>query len=219
MRQCRHPAEMRVYLTSYQMGDEADRLLSLAGENARVAVISNALDYISPQARQTYTDNGGFSAKAWFRDHGLDVAELDLRQYFGARDQLESALDGIDLVWAVGGNAFMLLRAMRQSGFEPVLKRRLAANDLMYGGWSAGACVAGSSLEGIHLMDKPDSLSDGYEPTLDWAGLGLIDKVIVPHFQSNHGEAAAALTAVDHLKSKNMPFQTLRDGESIIVVR
>lgn len=198
------------------MGDEAARLLSLAGRGARVAVISNALDYISPDARQAYADNGGFMAEDWFMEHGLTVSQLDLRSHIGS-PRIEKALDGIDLVWAVGGNAFLLLRAIRQSGLEPVLKRRLAENSLMYGGWSAGACVAGSSLRGIHLMDEPFRIAEGYEPDPQWVGMGLIDQVIVPHFESDHAEATAAAMAAAYLKGEGISFQPLRDGETIIV--
>jgi len=199
------------------MGDDADRLLSMAGPQARVGVITNALDYIPAEAQRAFRENGGFMADHWFRERGLTVSQLDLRTYFGRAAQVERALDDIDLVWAVGGNAFLLLRAMRQSGFEPVLKRRLAEDSLMYGGWSAGACVAGSSLQGIHLMDEPERLADGYEPEPQWVGLGLVDRVIVPHFASDHPEAAGAAMAAEYLEVEGIPFQALRDGETIIV--
>lgn len=200
------------------MGDEAARLLALAGPDARVAVISNALDFIPPAARQAYADNGGFTAEAWFAEQGLSVRGLDLRAFFAAPG-IERALDDIDLVWAVGGKAFLLLRAIRQSGLEPVLKRRLAEDSLMYGGWSAGACVAGASLRGIHLMDEPDRTAEGYQAAPQWDGMALVDRVIVPHFKSDHAEAEAADAAVAWLQREGLAFQTLRDGQSLIVGR
>ena len=208
---------MRLYLSSYRMGDEGDRLVAMAGRSARVAVISNALDSVPSEARQAYADKGGFMVQDWFMERGLSVCDLDLREYFDRPAQIDRALSDIDLVWAIGGNAFLLLRAMRQSGLEAVLKRRLADNSLMYGGWSAGACVAGNSLHGVHLMDEPYRLADGYKFEPEWFGLGLVETVIVPHFASDHAESAAADLAVAHLEAAGIPFRTLRDGETIIV--
>jgi len=208
---------MRLYLTSYQMGDESERLLAMAGRGARVAVISNALDFIPADARRAFAERGGFQADAWFRSHGLDAFDLDLRELFGRPDTAEKALEHTDLAWAVGGNAFLLLRAMRQSGLEPVLKRRLNDDSLMYGGWSAGACVAGTTLRGLDLMDDPEVISDGYRPEPEWDGLGLVQFAIVPHFDSDHTEAQAASLTVAQFDAAGVPFKALRDGESIIV--
>ena len=162
---------MKLYLTSERMGDDSDRLLAMITPRGRVAVVSNALDLISEEARRAYAARGGFVVHDWFRNHGLEVIDLDLRTYFN-NGSIDAALDRVDLVWATGGNSFLLLRAIRQSGLEVSLKRRLAENSITYGGWSAGACVAGSSLRGIHLMDDPVSVANGYdpEPQMGWHG-------------------------------------------------
>jgi dipeptidase E len=207
--------DMKLYLTSFRMGDDSDRLLAMLAPRGRVAVVSNALDLISEEARRAYAARGGFVVQDWFRNHGLEVTDLDLRTYFN-NGSIEAALDQVDLVWATGGNSFLLLRAIRQSGLEVPLKRRLAENSLSYGGWSAGACVAGSSLMGIHLMDDPVSVANGYAPEPQWAGMGLVDYVIVPHFRSAHPESNAAERAAAWLGQQSIPFRTLRDGESVI---
>jgi len=207
--------DMKLYLTSERMGDDSDRLLAMITPRGRVAVVSNALDLISEEARRAYVARGGFVVQDWFRNHGFEVIDLDLRTYFN-NGSIDAALGPVDLVWATGGNSFLLLRAIRQSGLEASLKRRLAENSISYGGWSAGACVAGSSLRGIHLMDDPVSVANGYDPEPQWAGMGLVDYVIVPHFRSAHPESNAAERASAWLGQQNIPFRTLRDGESII---
>ena len=42
---------MRLYLSSYRIGDRAGSLLALLGSGKRTAIISNALDNISATAR------------------------------------------------------------------------------------------------------------------------------------------------------------------------
>ena len=206
---------MRLYLTSYRMGHDADRLLAMVGSDARV--IQNALDLISEQERRAYAARTTFRVHDWFGSRGLRVVDLDLRDYFSDPRSVGHALDAIDLLWATGGNAFLLLRAIRQSGLEVPLKHRLDENSIVYGGWSAGACVAGATLKGVHLMDEPYAVADGYDPDPEWEGMNLVDYTVIPHFESEHPEAKAAGTATEWLKARRIPFRALRDGESIIV--
>jgi dipeptidase E len=207
---------MRLFLSSFRMSDRVDRLLQMAGPGARCAVISNAVDFIPANARRAYLERI-FDPIAHFRDHDVEAHDLDLRDHFWNPAGLEAALADVQMVWAVGGNSFLLRRAMRQSGFDQILARRLAEDSLVYGGWSAGAVVAGSTLRGIELMDEPDLVMPGYDPDPVWEGLGLVDYVIVPHFDSDHPEAEAAARTAGHLAANGVPHRTLRDGEAIIV--
>lgn len=105
---------------------------------------------------------------------------------------------------------------MRQSGLDDLIVKRVGDGSLTYGGWSAGTCVAGASLRGIDIMDDPPLAPAGYDPTIIWDGMGLVDFIIVPHFASDHSEAALAAAAVDWLKQAGLTFQALRDGEVIV---
>jgi dipeptidase E len=206
---------MKLYLSSYRMGDSFDLLLSMLKSKARVAVISNALDFIPHDERLSYKMNV-HDPIAVFQAHGVNAAELDLRVYFGAEAALQNALAPFDLVWAVGGNSFLLMRAMRASGFDHVIARRALQDDLIYGGWSAGAVAAGPTLRGLEVMDDPRVDAEGYQNApLSWDGLGLIDVSIVPHFDSDHGDSEAAGQAVAAMRAQRIAHQALRDGEVI----
>lgn len=206
---------MRLYLSSYRFGDRFDLLLGMAGEGGRAGVISNAADFIPRADRENYLRNI-HNPSAELRAHGLDVTDLDLRDYFGRPDALEEALGRLDLVWVVGGNTFLLRRAMRQSGFDVVGKKRIEENRLIYGGFSAGAVVACPSLRGIELMDEPHALADGYDPEVIWDGLNLLGFHIVPHYESVHHEAEAAGRAAAWMLDQAVPYRTMRDGDVLI---
>jgi dipeptidase E len=206
---------MRLYLSSYRTAQDMQRLLDLAGRSGRAVVISNAVDLVPAAERQAYARKV-HDPVAELQQAGLTASHLDLRDYFGKAEALERDLAQVGLVWAVGGNAFLLRRAMRQSGLDAILPRRLAADSLVYGGWSAGACVAGATLRGLHLMDDPQALAPGYDPDVVWEGMGLIDFAIVPHFASAHPEAAAASQAAAYLADKAIAYRTLCDGEAIL---
>jgi dipeptidase E len=207
---------MKLYLSSFRMGERFDDLVSVLGPGAKVAVVSNALDYIPADARRAYARTG-FDALRVFIERGLDAVDLDLRSHFDAPRTLEDALADVRLVWAVGGNAFLLRRAMRQSGFDRWLPSRVQEGTLIYGGWSAGAVVAGPDLDGIELMDDPAMTAEGYETAVVREGLGLVDFTVVPHYRSDHPEAGAAERAAAFRQERRLPLRTLRDGEVIVV--
>jgi len=207
---------LRLYLSSYRMGRRFGALVEALGRGAKVAVVSNATDFIPDEARAAYARTV-FDPIAHFNDHGLDASPLDLRTFFNDAAGLETALAGVRLVWANGGNAFLLRRAMRQSGLEAILGREVPVGGLVYGGWSAGAVVAGPTLRGLELMDDPAVVAEGYDPEPIWEGLGLVDFSLVPHFGSDHPEAEAAARAAEWLAGQGMPHRTLRDGEVVVV--
>ncbi|WP_454848128.1 Type 1 glutamine amidotransferase-like domain-containing protein [Rhizobium binxianense] len=207
---------MRLYLSSYRLGASQARLRRLLKGGRRAAVIQNALDFIPVESRCAY-EASIYDPREELSGLGIEAEDLDLRDYFGRPDALKTALAGLDLVWAVGGNAFLLLRAMRQSGFDRVIAELLREDALVYGGFSAGAVVATPTLKGIELIDDPMQLASGYGPDILWNGLGLVDFSIVPHYRSDHDEAQMAEKAVFFLEKAGMPFQAMRDGEVIIV--
>lgn len=206
---------MRLYLASHRIGDAHARLLRMAGPGARVGVISNAVDYLPVADREAYARRV-FDPISEFRSQGLDAYDLDLRGYFRRSEALLAELSRTQMVWAVGGNAFLLRRAMRQSGFDAIAPGLVWAEQLIYAGWSAGACVAAPSLRGLELMDDPAVLADGYQPETIWEGLGLIDAAIVPHFRSDHAEAEAAERTANWMVANRVPYRTLRDGDVLI---
>jgi dipeptidase E len=206
---------MRLYLASYRTGDSYAELIRMAGPGARVGVISNAVDFVPQADREAYARKV-FDPIADFRERGLDAYDLDLRAYFRRPEALLAELERTRLVWAVGGNAFLLRRAMRQSGFDAIAPGLVWADRLVYGGWSAGACVAAPSLRGLEHMDDPTVLADGYDPEPVWEGLGLIDAAIVPHWRSDHDEAEAAEQTAAWMVANGVPHRTLRDGDVLI---
>ncbi|MBL8770568.1 MAG: Type 1 glutamine amidotransferase-like domain-containing protein [Phenylobacterium sp.] len=206
---------MRLYLASSRTGDAFPELLRMAGPGARVAVVSNAVDFIPDADRAAYARNVS-DPVAEFRAAGFDAYDLDLRGFFRRPQALLEELERTRLVWATGGNAFLLRRAMRQSGFDAIAPGLIWAGRLVYGGWSAGACVAAPSLRGLEIMDDPAVLADGYDPGVVWEGLGLVDAAIVPHYRSDHAEAEAAGRAAAWMAENRVPHRTLRDGDVLI---
>ncbi len=201
---------MKLYLSSFLIGNEGHRLASLT-DRRRAVVIPNALDHVSGD-RQMRVDG----QIAELRKLGFDAEELDLRTYFRKPDGLTDDLQDVGLIWATGGNVFLLRRAMRLSGLDQYLIDRKSDDSFAYGGYSAGACVAGPSLRGLDLVDEPHVVAEGYDDEVLWDGLGLISYSVAPHFRSDHPESARIDAVVDYFTGNKMPFVALRDGEVIV---
>jgi len=206
---------MRLYLSSYRLGNHVEQLVSSLPKKPKALIVANALDVFSESSRQKHMTEV-YNPYSELKGHGFSVSDLDLRSYFGRAIELTERLSEADLVWVLGGNSFVLRRVMAHSGFDAEVVRRLNSDDLMYGGFSAGAVVAPSSLRGIDLMDDPHSVPEGYPPEVIWNGLGVIDFSIVPHFRSNHPEAPMAEVAKDYFEKYGLPFKTLMDGDAVL---
>lgn len=203
---------MRLYLSSFDLGNRPEELVALAGAARRAAIIVNALDH-RPEARAT-----------WLRkqtdklvDFGFSVTELDLRRYFGAPDELQGFLNGIDLVWINGGNSFILRRAMKQSRFDVLIKSAVARDSIVYAGFSAAAVIASDSLKGLELTDNTEEVPSGYDEDIVWEGLGFIPFALAVHYKSDHPESESVDREVAFYEATGIPYRTLRDGEVLIV--
>jgi dipeptidase E len=203
---------MKLYLSSYHLGDNPEEFAKLFLENKKVAVISNALDFIDESYRKESTDR---QINA-LREIKLLPEELDLRNYFNA-ENLEEKVNRYGGLWVKGGNTFILRRAMTQSGLDKIILQKNSNSDFVYGGYSAGICVLGPTLHGIDLVDNPNEVPKGYNPEIIWEGLGIIDYSIVPHYKSTHPESFKVDESLEYFIKNKIPNKTLRDGEVIII--
>jgi dipeptidase E len=205
---------MRMYLSSFRMGDHPGRLVELLDAPGPAAVIANAIDQAEPGERL----EGAQRELDALGELGIDADELDLRDYFGAPEPLAAELARYELVWVRGGNTFMLRHALAESGADVILAELLARDALVYGGYSAGCCVLAPSLRGLELVDEPEAVTDTYGVPPRWDGLGLIEYALVPHVNSpDHPETEACGRLAEHYRAKGVAHRTLRDGQALVV--
>jgi dipeptidase E len=122
--------------------------------------------------------------------YGFTTEVVDLRDFDDAA-QLQEVLAPFDVLWAAGGNTYVLRSEMRRSGFEDIV-HDLLSQGMVYCGESAGAIVAGLSLDGTDIADDPELADEQIEE-----GLGLVDKIIVPH-----ADNPEYIEYVNHIKKK-----------------
>ena len=206
---------MRLYLSSFRMGDHPEHLVALVGNDTRRSVvIANAMDDAPQDVRRASVE----LELAALAGLGLSAAELDLRGYFGHQQRLRQDLSGVALAWLRGGNTFMLRYALHRSGADTVFRELLAADALVYAGYSAGACVLSPSLQGLELVDDADAVTRAYGSPPPRDGLALLDEAFVPHYRSpGHPETAAIERVVTRYRAEGIAYRALHDGQALLI--
>jgi dipeptidase E len=83
---------MRLYLSSFDLGDRPEELVALCDSGRRAAIIVNALDHL-PEGRAVWLKKQTDKLVGL----GFKVVELDLRSFFEASNELERFLSDIDV--------------------------------------------------------------------------------------------------------------------------
>lgn len=202
---------MKFYLSSYRIGNKAADLKKLVLGKGVLGFIPNALDYVETGARE----ESNSARLQELLDLGIEAELLDLKNYFRKKEELQKKINSLAGVWVRGGNTFVLRQAMKLSGFDEIIVN-LSRPDFLYGGYSAGVCILGPSLRSLAIVDDP--LIKPYPELAEtiWDGLGLLDYTILPHYKSDHPEAALVDKTVEYCIENKIIFKTLKDGEVII---
>ncbi|HSX47006.1 MAG TPA: Type 1 glutamine amidotransferase-like domain-containing protein [Patescibacteria group bacterium] len=197
---------MKLYLSSYRV-PTPEKLFGLLNKppiDARVAIIPNAKDYKLPNERAQKLDELIYD----LAKYGFSTEVVDLRDYEDEAT-LRPMLQGYDLLWAAGGNTFILRSEIRRSGLEALLPELLDAG-MVYCGESAGAIVAGLTLEGAEVADESELADEVIEE-----GLGLVPRIIVPHADSSD-----FVEYINHIKKHfgdDPRLLYLRDNEALAI--
>lgn len=116
-------------------------------------------------------------------------------------------------MYVASGETFDLLWVLRSTGADRVLVDAVRGG-LRYAASSAGSIVAGPSIEPNSIMDSP-----AVAPELrDYSGLGLTERVIIPHAQGTSGPFSIEVIA-DTVRAfgRDWPLLLLRDGQALLI--
>ncbi|WP_328890998.1 Type 1 glutamine amidotransferase-like domain-containing protein [Streptomyces sp. NBC_00316] len=204
---------MRLLLSSwYLKPDDRPAVLPPPTSTGRAGIVLNALDQYGHSRdrdlpREVHT----------WETFGYTCEELDLRDHFSAPEDLRNRVADFDLVRALGGNAFVLARAMTRSRFADAVKERLNRPSSSTAAVRPVPVFTGPDLRGIDLIDDPAVRPDGYPSGIEPDCLGLVPFRVVPHWRSDHPDAAGADQAAGHLTEAGLQQRCLRDGQTISV--
>ncbi len=186
----------------------------MIGGNKRVALIGNAMDFVTKEDRSVSIQKDFIALEGI----GIKAEEVDLRKYFDKPDELNKKINKFDAVWVRGGNTFVLRQAMRKSGFDEIIKEKVNDTEFLYGGYSAGVSVLSPDLHGLELCDDPNAKAEEYgEMNTIWEGLGILDYSVAPHYKSVHPESEAVDQIVKYFVENGIKYKAISDGDVIII--
>lgn len=134
----------------------------------RVAFIPTA------SIHEGYTGYVG-SARTVFKKLGAELTEIEIST---ANDSdIMQVFDAADIIYFTGGNSFFLIDQLRKTGTDTLLKQQLEKGKLFIGE-SAGAIVCAPE---ISYIKKMNLIPEDYSQS-DYAGLGLINFYVLPHY-------------------------------------
>lgn len=204
---------MKLYLSSYKIGNQKEELEKWIIENDnKICLIPNARDiYPESERKQLGIEK---DAKE-LEEIGFKVTVISLKEYFKNPKQLKKDLQNFHAFYVIGGNTFTLRQAMYLSGFDEYLRELANESNYLYAGYSAGICVLAKELQGLEIVDSPNENPYNYDNVI-WEGLGLIDYLPLPHYQSDHPESKMIDKEVEYCKANDIVYKTLKDGEVIV---
>jgi dipeptidase E len=202
---------MRLYLSSYRLGDHPELFAQLVTGHRRGWVIMNALDGMDEGRRRADLE----VQIADLRSIGLAAEDFDLRQQNS--ESIRARFGNPDFVWVRGGNVFTLRAAMAKSGLDALVVEHVRSDKVVYAGFSAGSCVLAPSLAGLELCDPVDFALATYGAVCT-DGLGILDRPIVPHLRSpGHPETELLGAVAMNYDAQGQPYWALDDGQALII--
>ncbi len=123
--------------------------------------------------------------------------------------EIKQTLKQFDVLCIEGGNTFLLLEQIQKTGCADNI-RQLVENGMPYIGSSAGSIVAGPDIYPTRRLDDYDlSRLNGF------AGLGLVDFVIFPHWGSEHFKDLYLNKRLDINYNDKHKYMVLTDNQYI----
>ncbi|MGA2418320.1 MAG: Type 1 glutamine amidotransferase-like domain-containing protein [Candidatus Staskawiczbacteria bacterium] len=200
----KHNQAKTLLLTSsgMQMKNEIVKLLQKPAYDITVAFISTAA---KPQENLDYLKSD------WniMRDEmGFNVEEVDIE---GKKEaEVMKLLELKDIIFVEGGNAFYLLKAMRECNFEKII-RKLLKQGKVYIGVSAGSMVAGRTIQTAGWKDGDKNIVG----LKNLKGLNLVPFDIFVHYQPEYAELIKS--KIKNPKKRAKKLKILTDDQAILV--
>lgn len=170
-----------------------------------VALIENAADVITEGP-----DGWLVEIRDSIKKLGFKVSLVDLRQFIGNERLLEEQIRSSDIIWIGGGNMYYLRYILHKTRADRIITQLINAGKV-YCGWSAGGCVAGPTLLDGEIMDDVTQAEEKL-----YAGLNLVDFVMVPHID-NDLFAENAKKWNQKLRDRGFVTIPLKDDQGIVI--
>lgn len=182
------------------------RLVGKLPHDITFAAIENALDVEQ-------------DAQGWVGDSrnaiALDPAQVevvDLRNWRRDRAGLRRLLAAKDVIWLCGGNGFYLRWLLKETGADAII-RDLVGQGTVYAGWSAGAVLAGPTLQHFEIVEDLSVVPEVFYDALTLTDIAVCPHMDLPAFAGGMAEVERRLRASGYRTAPLTEAQALQiDG-------
>ncbi len=142
------------------------------------------------------------------KDLGVSYEDIDIE----GKDevQLKEIFAGKDAIFVNGGNTFYLLKTVRESGFDKVL-RQLLDKGVVYIGASAGSYITCPTIETSTWKQSPEDVHNMWGLT-DPTAMNLVPFIMFVHYTPDK-----ELFIRDKIKTASHPVKILTDDQGLLM--
>jgi len=168
------------------------------------SLIESKILYITTAINKSEDIHHVVQTREIFKESGFNYTEYDIEGK--TEEELREALRSIDILYMEGGNPFYLLKAIRETGFEKLIKEAVNRG-VVYWGASAGSYVACPSI----IVSTWSGVRKTHGVT-DFTGMNLVPFVVKAHYTPE-------IADIVREKSKDLeyPLRILTDDQAIVV--
>lgn len=182
-----------------QVKDEFVKILPKPASEIRLAHVITASNNMRPRAWLNHDRNILCSM-------GIHVEDIDVEGK--TIDEVRKMLSDKDVIYVQGGDTYYLLKCVKESGFDIVVKE-LISRGVIYVGVSAGTYIACPTIEQT-LWKKPDRNRHGIRD--DEPAMGLIPFWVYVHYEPHLAEIVQ-----EGIHRTNYPIRILTDEQALLV--
>lgn len=162
--------------------------------------------YITTASKSVPDDSYMYRHIDRIKELGWDFEEIDIAGK--NENELRQLLKGKEAINVVGGNSFYLLKCIRESGFDKVM-RELLDQGVVYAGSSAGAYVACPTIEMV-TWKNPDKFNR--HGVTDFTAMNFVPFLVFAHYTSDMESVIKP-----KVEATKYPVKLLTDQQALIV--
>ncbi len=193
---------MKLFLTSAGLPPETTKyflkLLAKKPKNTKVCFVTTAA---VPEKNKWYLRKD----RKRLLDLGFKVTSMDLREE--NKKSLNDKLKNFDVIYIEGGNTFYLLKYIKKSGFDKVIKHFLKKKGI-YVGVSAGSIVAGLNIDSAKWKQADKNIVR----LKDLTGLKLVPFGLTVHIDETNIEIIKKCA-----QKVNYPIIALSNKQAVLI--
>lgn len=189
-----------ILLTSAGMNVK-DEILKILPKFAKQIKLAHIITASKAEADTSYVDKD----RDGMRELGFQVEDVDIEGK--NENELREVLFDKDIIYIQGGNTFYLLKCIKESGFDKVIKEMIEKG-VIYIGASAGSYVACPTID-MANWKRHDKNVIGLK---DLSALNLVPFLLSVHYKPEYKEILEKETP----KAK-YPVRILNDDQAILI--